>query len=106
MENHAVKLEFENLISENLTYAVISKMTFDEYKKFIVLLFSKINQWRNEGLTRDDIDSFIKQHYSKITSTDVDTDVLFERRFSAVTEELQEFCADPHFWNTNFEVYM
>lgn len=40
-------------------------------------------------------------------STADEKDVLFERRFSGITEELTSFCADPMFWYTDdFEFFI
>lgn len=100
------KAEFESFITENLNYPTISKMAFEEYKDFIYLVFTKLNRWRENGLNREDIDSFVNKHYSNVMDfCDID-DVMFERRFSGVTEELVEFCSDPMFWGTEFDLYM
>ena len=108
MENGTfkLKLEFENLLTNNLNYSVISIMDFDQYKDFVISLFKELNQLKKKGLKREDIDDFVRKHYANVTSFADDTDILFERRFSAITEELNHFCADPFFWNTDFDLYM
>jgi len=108
MDNYIIKskLDFENFIVENLNYAVISNMTFDAYKKFVYFSFFKLNELKLNGLEMTDIESFVKNHYSNVTSLSDDADVLFERRFSSITEELIGFCPDPIFWSTDFDLYI
>ena len=108
MENGTfkLKLEFENLLTNNLNYSVISIMDFDQYKDFVINLLRELNQLKEEGLGREEVDDFVKKHYTNVTAFADDTDILFERRFSAITEELIHFCADPFFWDTDFDIYM
>jgi len=108
MENGAgsLQIEFEVFISENLTYQNLSKMNFEQYSSFVYNLFSRMNNLKQQGIRRDLVDKFIHTHYSLIMMSANDADVLFERRFSAITEELTEFCSNPFFWETDFTLYM
>ena len=107
MANNTIQstIDFQNFITNNLTYPVISKMSFSDYKNFVYNLFTSLNRLRNQGLKRDDINNFVNTHYSKITEFSDDNDILFERRFSGITEELIGFCSDPIFWQTDFDIY-
>ncbi|MVO10870.1 hypothetical protein GOQ30_16990 [Flavobacterium sp. TP390] len=107
MENSTIQsaIDFQNFITNNLTYPVISKMSFIDYKKFVFKLFEDLNYLRNQGLKRDDISNFVNTHYSRITEFSDDADILFERRFSGITEELIGFCSDPIFWYSDFSIY-
>jgi len=100
------KLNFENFIFENLNYTVVSKLTFNEYKSYVYLFFSKLNEFKLKGLQKNDVESFVKNHYSNVMSMADENDIIFERRFTSITEELIEFCSDPFFWNTDLHVYM
>ncbi|MBD3842021.1 MAG: hypothetical protein IE909_09090 [Campylobacterales bacterium] len=99
-------LEFKQFVIDNLNYPNLSKMNFDEYKLFFYNFFDKMNHFRNNGLTFEDIENFIREHDSNIMSEANDADVMFERRFSVITEELLLFCADPFFWYTDYDIYM
>lgn len=100
------QLDFENFIEENLNYEIISNMTFEEYKRFVFFLFKQLNKLKINGLERNNISVFVNNHYSKITSSADEDDILFERRFSSITEELNAFCSDPIFWYSDFSLYI
>ncbi|RYJ44539.1 hypothetical protein [Flavobacterium beibuense] len=97
---------FKNFIENNLNYHVLSVMSFDDYKSFVVKVFALLNELKSMGVTKNEIYSFINKHYSNVTSAADENDILFERRFSAITEDIIEFCANPLFWSTDFDVYM
>lgn len=99
------RLEFEKYLTGNLNYSTFSKMTFDQYQEFIINLFTRLNELRNSGMLRREIEDLINQIYRK-ESDFFDNDVLFERRFTSLTEEILEFCPDPFFWSTDFDIYM
>jgi hypothetical protein len=96
--------EFETFILENVNYERISKMTFDEYKGFVYDIFSKLNVWRNNGLKREDVMSFVNEHYYNTLSSGAEQDVLFVRRFESVIEEI--YGGHHNFWSTTFGIYM
>ena len=108
MDNRTIKskLELEVYLTNSLNYSVISKMDFNEYKTFVINLFNELNELKKEGLEREDIFDFTQNHYFKKMSIENETDVLFERRFSGITEELISFCADPMFWHSEFELFI
>ncbi|MQP52964.1 MULTISPECIES: hypothetical protein [unclassified Flavobacterium] len=107
MRNLNSKIELEVYLTNNLNYSVISRMDFNEFKEFVLKLFKEINELKNEGLKRDDIFDFIQNLYKNEMSMADEKDVLFERRFSGITEELTSFCADPMFWYTDdFEIFI
>jgi hypothetical protein len=108
MESSTIKskIAFKKLIEENLTYSMISNLTFEEYKKFVFSFFTEMNRIRSEGIKKEDVDSFLNKHYSNVMVSSDDDDVMFERRFTTIMEELTEFCSSPHFWRTDFDIYM
>jgi hypothetical protein len=108
MEYSKIKsvIDFKKYLIDNLNYLVISTMDFNEYKDFVYKLFSKLDELRNSGMQKKDIEDFIQNHYASVISNVDDNDILFERRFSSITEELLEFCSDPFFWNSDFDLYM
>jgi len=109
MENRTIKskLELEVYLTNNLNYSIISKMDFNEFKEFVLLLFREMNKLKKDGLEREDVFDFIQNLYNNQMSIVDETDILFERRFSGITEELISFCADPIFWYTDdFEIYI
>lgn len=99
-------MEFEIFIKENLNYQTISVMSFDEYKSFVYDLFNKLNKLKNLGVNIDEVKDLVHKQYSIVTQSADDSDILFERRFSAITEEIVEFCPDPFFWKTDYNVYI
>jgi hypothetical protein len=101
------KIELEIFLTNNLSYSVMSKMDFKEFKEFVCFLFRELNELKKDGLEREDIFDFIQNIYCNEMSIADETDILFERRFSGITEELTSFCADPMFWYTNdFDTFM
>ncbi|QEE50113.1 hypothetical protein FUA48_11135 [Flavobacterium alkalisoli] len=98
--------EFKNFIENNLNYPVLSVMSFDDYKSFVIKVFTRLNELKNMGITKNEINSFINKHYSNVMVDANDNDILFERRFSAITEDIVEFCVNPFFWSIDFDVYM
>lgn len=102
----SLRIEFEVFIKENLTYESLSKMSFDQYSFFVFNLFKKIDNLKRQGIEKDLAIEFINKHFSFVMESADDTDILFERRFSAITEEITEFCSNPFFWETDFVLYM
>lgn len=100
------KIEFESFLEEKLNYLTISIMSFDEYKSFVYDLFDRLNKLRNLGVDKDEIKDFVHKHFSNVMSAADDSDILFERRFASITEDIIEFCADPFFWETDYSVYL
>jgi hypothetical protein len=100
------KLELECFLKEKLSYYNLSKMTFEEYVKFVNSLFYTLNVIRKNGIQREDLFDFVQNLYSDVMSDFDDSDVLFERRFSIIVEELIAFTSDPIFWYSDFDVYM
>lgn len=100
------QIEFENLVIDNLTYKRISIMSFEEYKEFVLYFFTEVDQLKQKKLRKENIENFIKKHYSDTMSNFDDNDDLFERRFEVFNEELLEFCSSPFFWNTSLETYL
>lgn len=97
------QLEFQELINHHLTYSIMVGMPFEGYKKLVLKIFNNLSALRNQGLMWRDVNKLVKAHYSLHID---DTDILFERRFSGITEEVTGFCSDPQFWTTDFESYM
>lgn len=108
MESSTFKsaIEFEFFLKMNLNYEVISTMDMNEYKIFVKDLFKGLNELKKRGLERKDIFEFVQNHCYNIMSFADEDDVIFERKFSAITEELIEFCSDPSFWNSDFDIYI
>ncbi len=108
MDNFSIKSKFdlEVFLIHNLNYSVISKMNFNDYKNFVVKLFNVLNELKKEGLKREDIYDFIQNLYFNEMTKENEANILFERRFSAITEELNAFCADPMFWYSDFDSFM
>ena len=101
-----LKIEFETFLLENLTYPVISDMNFEEYKSFVFDVFRRLNELKNLGINKQDIGDFVQKLFTEVMDVANDSDIMFERRFSSITEEIYEFCPDPFFWNTDFDIYM
>lgn len=99
------KKEFESFIEENLNYSIISNLTFEEYKNLVFDIFTRLNELKNLNINKDDIKEIINRHFSKVMMSDNDSDIMFERRFSGITEEIVEFCSAPFFWETDFNLY-
>lgn len=108
MDNRTIrsKLELEVYLRNSLNYSAISKMAFNEYKTFVINLFNELNELKKEGLEREDIFDFTQNLYFNGMSIENEIDVLFERRFSGITEELISFCTDPMFWHSEFELFI
>lgn len=101
-----LKATFELFLEKNLNYSIMSKMTFEEYKSFVFVVFDRLNELRNLDIIREDITPFIQAFYYNESFNIDDSDILFERRFSAIVEEIEEFCPNPHFWETDYKVYL
>ncbi|MGV7108068.1 hypothetical protein [Flavobacterium sp. U410] len=99
------KLDLEQYIIKNFNYDVISKMTFDDYKKKVYHFFTELNKLKENGLKKGDIEDFLSNHYSSVIDVSDDDDILFERRFTIIIEELVEFCPAPFFWDIEFSDY-
>lgn len=108
MENNTIKplVDFKELVESHLTYYIVSKLTYEEYKSFVFSFFTELNRIRNEGVKKEEVDTFLNKHYSNFMVSSDDNDVMFERKFTAIMEELTEFCSSPHFWKTDFTIYM
>ena len=100
------KIEFENLVKENLNYYKISKMSFEEYKDFLFFFFYEVDKLRMEGLKKNDVEKIISKNYSDVISNFNNNDFMFERRFEIFNEELIEFGSSPFFWQTDIKKYM
>lgn len=105
MEPSNVELKFREIIKNRLNYFVISKMNFGEYKHFVYTLFDDVNNLRKDGLTYSYASNIIHEQFYEVSDFG-ENDVLFERRFSIITEELSEFCSGPYFWQTDHKTYM
>jgi hypothetical protein len=93
------KIELENFLYKYLNYPVISKMKFNEYKVFVFFLFEEVNKLKINRLKIENVMEFVNNHFSEFYE---DSDEIYERRFSFITEELVGFCADPRFWFHDF----
>ena len=100
------RIAFERLVEDALTYSVISKMTFEEYKDFLFYFFTEVYKLKENGLRKEDVEPIISQNYSDVLSTSDDEDIMFVRRFEVFNEELLEFCSSPFFWKTSLETYL
>ncbi|EHO13468.1 hypothetical protein MODO_3350 [Myroides odoratimimus] len=67
--------------------------------------FTELDSIRNRGLEKVCIDQFLNSYYSYVMVSG-DDDVMLERRFTSIMEELTELCASPFFWKTDFTIYM
>ncbi|UUC46721.1 hypothetical protein [Flavobacterium cerinum] len=107
MENSAFKskIEFEKYLEDNFNYHTVSKMNFDDYRIFVIELFSRLYELKKNGLEKEHIYDFVNKYYSNVMENADDSDIMFERRFSAVIEELSEFCSSPFFWDSDLDVY-
>ena len=100
--------EIENmkiLIKNNLSYKKINKLSLEEYIKFIYEFFEILTQYKNKGMMKEDIESFVNELYTKL-SYFFDGNGINEDKFGFITEELISFCPSPFFWDVPLEEYM
>jgi hypothetical protein len=97
---------FYLFLKDKLTYPAMADMDFKKYKVLVVDVFNRLNDLKSLGVNEEEIKDFINKYYYAVMGFEEDEDVLFERRFSAITEEIVEFCPNPFFWDTDFDIYM
>lgn len=49
MRNLNSKIELEIYLTNNLNYSVISKMDFNQFKQFVLMLFDEMNELKKVG---------------------------------------------------------
>jgi hypothetical protein len=96
--------EFNKKLNKVLNYEVMKNFTMEDYKKFVLELFEYLNRIREKGVKKEDIIPIIDKIYYK--QSEYFDCVLFERRFTAITEDFVGFCSDPIFWDVDFNIYM
>ncbi|MDF2553610.1 MAG: hypothetical protein K0R77_2885 [Chryseobacterium sp.] len=106
MDTGKIKIEeLKDIISEKLNYNIISKLSVDEYRKFIYDFFNILSLYKQQGVKREDIEGFINKLYTN-QSSHFSGDIIKEDMFSFITEEILNFCPSPFFWNISLEEYM
>ncbi|MFY8186849.1 MAG: hypothetical protein ACOVLC_02705 [Flavobacterium sp.] len=96
--------EFSEKLNKTLNYEEMKNFTIEEYKKLVLELFDYLNISREKGIKMEDVIPIIDKIYYK--QSDFFDDVLFERRFTAITEDFVGFGSDPMFWNVDYLTYI
>lgn len=106
MDTNKIKIEeLKIIIKKELDYNYISKLSIDDYIKFIHDFFNILTTYKQQGVKKEDIEEFINKLYT-FQSSYFNGDVIKEDMFSFITEEILNFCPSPFFWNISMKEYM
>jgi hypothetical protein len=106
METNKIKIEeLKNIIKKELDYNCISKLSLNEYHKFIYDFFKILTLYKQQGIKKEDVEDFVNKLYNSQSSYFED-DAIKEDMFSFITEEILNFCPSPFFWDISLEEYM
>ena len=95
---------FSKRLNKTLDYDVMKNFTIEDYKKMVLELFEYLNTIREQGVKKEDIVPIVDKIY--YNQSDFFDDVLFERRFTAITDDFVGFGSDPMFWNVDYLTYI
>uniref|UniRef100_UPI00404B62CA hypothetical protein n=1 Tax=Flavobacterium sp. TaxID=239 RepID=UPI00404B62CA len=95
---------FRTRLNKTLDYDVMKNFTIEDYKKMVLELFEYLNTIREQGVKKDDIVPIVDKIY--YNQSDFFDDVLFERRFTAITDDFVGFGSDPMFWSEDYLTYI
>jgi len=101
---NTINKQIKSKLLKYLSYNHISKLTFSEYQSFVFDLFYWLESLKNEKINFDELVTFVKGIYYK--ESEYFDDIMFERRFVKIAEEIYHFCSKPYFWETNYEIYI
>ncbi len=105
MDTSKIIIELTDIISKELNYKYIGKLSYEEYSKFVYNFFKTLDYYKKKGVKKGDIEDFVnKLHTSQ--STYFNDDMIEEDKFSFITEEIVNFCPSPFFWDVPLKEYM
>ncbi|MGL4584668.1 MAG: hypothetical protein ACRCVU_17000 [Flavobacterium sp.] len=87
-----------------LSYNNLKEMNRNDFKDFGIIFFKWLDNLKNKGLKKEDIEEAINKIYYN-ESCYFEEDLVFEERLYIIVGEIISFCASPFFWDISIEEF-